>query len=75
MDDLFRFVLLRPANLPSPNDLKVLEPKFLDEGGGGEDDDGEGSLDSESPTRGKRHKTTSPRSRRSTESRTWLIAM
>ena len=27
MDDLFRFVLLRPSNLPSSGDLKTLEPR------------------------------------------------
>ncbi len=29
MDDLFRFVLLRPANLPDESAVKTLEPSFL----------------------------------------------
>src|SRR6266511_5537317 len=42
MDDLFRFLLLRPADLPSADELKVLEPSFLDDDdGGGEDGRGE----------------------------------
>jgi hypothetical protein len=30
MDDLFRFVLLRPADLPDEDEVKVLEPKDVD---------------------------------------------
>lgn len=30
MDDLFRFVLLRPANLPDSTEVKVLEPPSID---------------------------------------------
>jgi hypothetical protein len=36
MDDLFRFMLLRPANLPADDDVKVLEPGRLDTGRGRE---------------------------------------
>ncbi|MEU8133890.1 hypothetical protein [Streptodolium elevatio] len=32
MDDLFRFLLLRPANLPAPSELDVLYPDFLGSG-------------------------------------------
>ncbi|WTW92503.1 hypothetical protein OG216_03540 [Streptomycetaceae bacterium NBC_01309] len=34
MDDLFRFLLLRPANLPAPTELDVLYPDFLGSGSG-----------------------------------------
>jgi hypothetical protein len=34
MDDLFRFLLLRPADLPADDDVKVLEPTHLDTGRG-----------------------------------------
>jgi hypothetical protein len=30
MDDLFRFVLLRPANLPDSTEVKVLAPALID---------------------------------------------
>jgi len=33
MDDLFRFVLLRPANLPDSTEVKVLEPPSIDVSG------------------------------------------
>lgn len=36
MDDLFRFLLLRPADLPADGDVKVLEPSHLDTGRGRE---------------------------------------
>ncbi|MFM0389281.1 hypothetical protein [Paraburkholderia dipogonis] len=32
MDDLFRFLMLRPANLPSPDDVKTLVPSFVKQG-------------------------------------------
>jgi hypothetical protein len=32
-DDLFRFLLLRPADAVKPEDKKVLQPSFVDRGG------------------------------------------
>ena len=32
MDELFRFLMLRPANLPAPADVQVLSPRAIDAG-------------------------------------------